>query len=97
MRERDGSGLADDKLVHAYVEEMVRFYLGEEPLLPSLASHPLDEPGVRDRLEELVVKPRGEMGGDGVVIWRDADAADAGRGSARGSSAIPRGSWLRSW
>ena len=28
-----GTGVADDKLVHAYVEEMVRFYLGEEPLL----------------------------------------------------------------
>jgi len=78
-----GSGLADDKLVHAYVEEMIRFYLGEEPLLPSLASHPLDEPGVRDRLEELVVKPRGEMGGEGVVIWRDADVATRDRERAR--------------
>ena len=91
-----GSGLADDKLVHAYVEEMVRFYLGEEPLLPSLASHALDEPGVRDRLEELVVKPRGEMGGEGVVIWRDADAATRERERAR-IERDPRGSSLRSW
>jgi uncharacterized circularly permuted ATP-grasp superfamily protein len=69
-----GSGLADDKLLHAYVEDMIRFYLAEDPLLASVRSHRLDEPGVLDRLDELVVKPRGEMGGDGVVIWRDADA-----------------------
>ena len=78
-----GSGLADDKLVHAYVEEMVRFYLDEEPLLASVASHPLDEPGVLDRLDEMVVKPRGEMGGEGVVIWRDADAETRERERAR--------------
>ena len=35
-----GAGLADDKLVHAYVEEMVRFYLGEEPLLVGAAPRP---------------------------------------------------------
>ena len=38
---------------------------------------------MRDRLEELVVKPRGEMGGEGVVIWRDADAATRERERAR--------------
>ena len=69
-----GSGLADDKLVHAYVEEMIRFYLGEEPFLRSVVTHGLDEPSVLDRLDGLVVKPRGEMGGEGVVIWRDADS-----------------------
>ncbi len=78
-----GSGLADDKLVHAYVEEMIRFYLGEEPLLSSLASYALDKPGVLDRLGELVIKPRGEMGGEGVVIWRDASAATRDRERAR--------------
>ncbi len=78
-----GSGLADDKLVHAYVEEMIRFYLGAEPLLPSIPSHGLDEPGVLDRLDEMVVKPRGEMGGEGVVIWRDADAETRKRERAR--------------
>ena len=44
-RHRLGPG-GDDKLVHAYVEEMIRFYLGEEPLLRSIGlSIPLDEPG----------------------------------------------------
>ncbi len=70
-----GCGLADDKLVHGYVEEMVRFYLGEEPLVASIPSHRLDDPETLARLGDHVVKPRGEMGGEGVVIWRDADAA----------------------
>jgi uncharacterized circularly permuted ATP-grasp superfamily protein len=72
-----GSGVADDKLVLAYVDEIVRFYLGEEPLLPSLASYDMGDPEARDeafeRPDELVFKPRGEMGGVGVVLWRDAD------------------------
>ena len=75
-----GSGVADDKLVHAYVEEMVRFYLGEEPLLESVATYDLGEPDVREevlpRLAELVVKPRGGLGGEGIVIGPHARAED---------------------
>jgi carboxylate-amine ligase len=78
-----GSGVADDKLVHAYVDELVRFYLGEEPLLPSIPSYALGDPSARaealERLDELVVKPRGEMGGEGVVLWREADEATRAR------------------
>ena len=73
-----GAGVADDKLVHAYVEEMVRFYLGEEPLLRSVAT--LD-PGVPEaleealeRLDELVLKPRARAGGAGIVIGSRASA-----------------------
>jgi uncharacterized circularly permuted ATP-grasp superfamily protein len=72
-----GSGVADDKLVHAYVDAMVRFYLDEEPLLPSVPSYDLGDEAVRadarERLDELVIKPRGEMGGEGVVLWGSAD------------------------
>ena len=39
-----GTGVADDKLAHAYVEEMIRFYLGEEPVLPSVPTYDLGEP-----------------------------------------------------
>jgi len=66
-----GTGVADDKLVHPYVDDLVRFFLDEEALLPSVRSQPASE--VAD-LDEFVVKPRGEMGGEDVVIWRDADA-----------------------
>jgi uncharacterized circularly permuted ATP-grasp superfamily protein len=67
-----GTGLADDKLAHAYVESMVRFYLGEEPLLRSVPSYDLSDPEARaaamSRLDELVVKPRDGFGGHGVTI-----------------------------
>jgi uncharacterized circularly permuted ATP-grasp superfamily protein len=81
-----GSGVADDKLVHAHVDELVRFYLGEEPLLPSVPSYDLGDKAARaeafDRLDELVLKPRGEMGGVGVVLWRDADERERERALA---------------
>ncbi|HEU5253287.1 MAG TPA: circularly permuted type 2 ATP-grasp protein [Solirubrobacterales bacterium] len=67
-----GTGLADDKLAHAYVERMIEFYLGEAPLLRSVPSFDLTESGDREaameRLEELVIKPRGGFGGHGVTI-----------------------------
>ena len=67
-----GSGVADDKLVHAYVEAIVRFYLDEEPLLRSVRTYDLGEPDQRSealgRLGELVVKPRDGYGGEGVVL-----------------------------
>jgi uncharacterized circularly permuted ATP-grasp superfamily protein len=67
-----GAGVADDKLVHPYVDDLVRYYLDEEALLPSVRSRPAAE---LDDLDGFVVKPRGEMGGEDVVIWHDADAA----------------------
>jgi carboxylate-amine ligase len=57
-----GSGVADDKLVHAYVEEMVRFYLGEEPLLGCVPTYDPCEPSVRSdilaRIDELIEQGR---------------------------------------
>ncbi|HEX6780803.1 MAG TPA: circularly permuted type 2 ATP-grasp protein [Solirubrobacterales bacterium] len=67
-----GTGLGDDKLTHAYVERMIGFYLGEEPLLRSVPSFDLTEESGREaameRLDELVIKPRGGFGGHGVTI-----------------------------
>lgn len=67
-----GTGLADDKLAHAYVERMVEFYLGEKPLLRSVPSFDLSEESAREaameRLGELVIKPRAGFGGHGVTI-----------------------------
>jgi uncharacterized circularly permuted ATP-grasp superfamily protein len=75
-----GSGVADDKLAHAYVEAMIGFYLGEEPLLASVATHDLAEPEAREaaleRLGEMVVKPRGGLGGGGVRVLSAADRAE---------------------
>jgi uncharacterized circularly permuted ATP-grasp superfamily protein len=78
-----GTGVADDKVVHAYVEEMVRFYLGEEPILRSVGTYDLGDKGARsealDRLDELVVKPRGGYGGRGVVVGPHAEPAERER------------------
>jgi uncharacterized circularly permuted ATP-grasp superfamily protein len=81
-----GTGVADDKLVHGYVEEMVRFYLGEAPLLESVAT--LD-PRYGDVLDLIlgdlpghVVKPRFGHGGKGVVVCAHADDATLERLSA---------------
>jgi uncharacterized circularly permuted ATP-grasp superfamily protein len=75
-----GIGVGDDKLVHAYVEDMVRYYLGEEPLLPSVRTYDLGRPEVLeealDRFEELVIKPRAAYGGIGVVICPHASRED---------------------
>jgi uncharacterized circularly permuted ATP-grasp superfamily protein len=75
-----GTGVADDKLVHAYVDGMIRFYLREEPLLPSVHTYDLADPAclqeVLDRLDELVIKPRTGHGGEGVVVGPHAKVAD---------------------
>jgi uncharacterized circularly permuted ATP-grasp superfamily protein len=75
-----GSGVGDDKLAHAYVEDMVRYYLGEDPLLPSVRTYDLGRPEVLeealDRFDELVIKPRSLYGGEGVVIASHAARED---------------------
>jgi uncharacterized circularly permuted ATP-grasp superfamily protein len=67
-----GTGVADDKAIYHYVPEMIRFYLGEEPILSNVRTYLLSDPEqlehVLGRLSELVVKPTGESGGKGVFI-----------------------------
>jgi uncharacterized circularly permuted ATP-grasp superfamily protein len=78
-----GIGVGDDKLAHAYVEDMIRYYLGEEPLVGSVRTYDLGRPEVLeealDRFGELVIKPRAGYGGAGVVICPHAEAADVAR------------------
>jgi uncharacterized circularly permuted ATP-grasp superfamily protein len=78
-----GAGVADDKLTHAYVEDLIRFHLGEEPLLPSVRTFDLNDPQAReealDRIDELVVKPRASFGGHGIVICAHATRDDVER------------------
>jgi len=67
-----GTGIADDKRTHAYVEDLVRFFCGEAPVLPSVPTLDLAAPSARaaalTRLDELVFKPRAGAGGHGVVL-----------------------------
>ena len=78
-----GTGVADDKAIHAYVETMISFYLGEEPLLRSVRTHDLGDPEHRRRaleqIERLVIKPRFGQGGDGVVICAHASDEDVAK------------------
>lgn len=91
-----GTGVADDKSVYAYVGDLIRHLLGEEPILPSVRTWRLDDPGileeVLDRLEELVVKPRDGAGGAGVVVGPVADAAELQR--ARSALRDDPGRWI---
>ena len=67
-----GTGVADDKVVYAYVPEMIRYYLGEEPLIPNVPTYLCSEPDtlkyVLEHLPELVVKPANESGGYGMIV-----------------------------
>ncbi|HYR97000.1 MAG TPA: circularly permuted type 2 ATP-grasp protein [Candidatus Binatus sp.] len=67
-----GTGIADDKAVFAYTPAIIRYYLGEEPILPIVETHLLRDPDVRRTilrdLDRYVVKPTGASGGYGVVI-----------------------------
>ncbi len=67
-----GTGVADDKAVYAYMPRIIKYYLGEDPILENVPTHICREPdGLQytlDNLESLVVKPVGESGGYGVVI-----------------------------
>lgn len=67
-----GSGVADDKVVYAYVPKMIEYYLGEKPILNNvktyLCSDPDDCAYVLDNLDKLVVKPANESGGYGILV-----------------------------
>ena len=75
-----GTGVADDKSVYAYVPDMIRYYLGEEPILANVETHLCRRPeGLEytlDNLENLVVKRVGESGGYGMLIGPHATPAE---------------------
>ena len=75
-----GTGLADDKSVYPYVPEMIRFYLGEEPILQNvptwLCRKEDDLRYVLDHLDELVVKEVHGAGGYGMLIGPSASRAE---------------------
>ena len=67
-----GTGVADDKVIYSFVPEMIRYYLGEEPLLPNVPTYLCSEPKqleyVLEHLGELVVKAANESGGYGMLV-----------------------------
>ena len=75
-----GTGVADDKSIYPYVPDMIRFYLGEEPLLSNVPTYILRKPEDRDyvlaHLNELVVKEVHGAGGYGMLIGPAATRAE---------------------
>jgi uncharacterized circularly permuted ATP-grasp superfamily protein len=74
-----GNGLADDKFVHSCIEDCIRFYLGEEPLVRSVPTLTTDGRPTIGELRRLVIKPRHGHGGIGVVIGAHAETDDLDR------------------
>jgi uncharacterized circularly permuted ATP-grasp superfamily protein len=74
-----GNGLADDKLVHSCVEDCIRFYLDEEPLVRSVPTHATNGRPAIGELRQLVIKPRHGHGGIGVVIGAHAETEELDR------------------
>jgi len=75
-----GTGVADDKAVYSYVPDLVRYYLGEEPILRNVPTWRCDRPDdlahVLDNIADLVVKPANEAGGKDLLIGPHATAAE---------------------
>lgn len=82
-----GTGAADDKAVYPYVEDMVRFYLGEEAILKNVKTYICDRESDRkyvlDHLPELVVKAVNESGGYGMLMGPSSTAAQRAEFAAK--------------
>ncbi len=67
-----GAGVADDKVVYAYVPEIIRYYLNEDPIIKNVETFLCDDPEQRayvlENLDKLVVKPANESGGYGMLV-----------------------------
>ncbi len=71
-----GAGVADDKVVYAWVPDLIRYYLGEEPLIANVPTYRTmyadERKFVIDNIGDLVVKPANESGGYGILIGNRA-------------------------
>ena len=83
MANAPGTGIADDKVIYAYVPDIIKYYTGEEPILPNvptyICSDPEDRSYVLDNLDKLVVKAANESGGYGMLIGPHATREERAR------------------
>jgi len=89
-----GAGVADDKAIYAYVPTIIKYYLGEDEILPNVKTYVADDPAQRayilEHLDLLVVKAVNESGGHGMLIGPHAAQQDRDEYAAR-IRADPRG------
>jgi len=75
-----GTGVADDKAIYAFVPQIIRYYLGEDAILPNIETYLCYEPKQRDHvlanLDSMVVKAVGESGGYGMLVGPHSTAAE---------------------
>jgi len=75
-----GTGIADDKVVYAFVPKMIKYYLGEEAILPNVPTYlcwlDSDRKYVLDNLDKLVVKAANESGGYGMLVGPHASESE---------------------
>ncbi|HEY9747220.1 MAG TPA: circularly permuted type 2 ATP-grasp protein, partial [Allocoleopsis sp.] len=75
-----GTGVADDKVIYAYVPQIIRYYLGEDPILANVPTYlcwePQQQSHVLANLDKLVVKAANESGGYGMLIGSQASPAE---------------------
>jgi uncharacterized circularly permuted ATP-grasp superfamily protein len=75
-----GNGVADDKAVYAYVPDMIRYYLNEEPILPNVPTYQLSDPEVRryvfDNIHKMVIKRTDQSGGYGMIMGNKISETD---------------------
>ncbi len=73
-----GTGVADDKVIYAYVPDMIRYYLNEDQIIPNVPTYLCWEPDqltyVLDHLDQLVVKSANESGGYGMLVGTQSTA-----------------------
>jgi uncharacterized circularly permuted ATP-grasp superfamily protein len=71
-----GAGVADDKVVYAFVPEMIKYYLDQDAILPNVPTfkciEKLERQHVIDNIDKMVVKPANESGGYGMLIGPQA-------------------------
>jgi uncharacterized circularly permuted ATP-grasp superfamily protein len=71
-----GNGVADDKAIYAYVPDMIRYYLSEEPILKTVPTYQMADEDHRkmifERMEQIVIKKTNESGGYGMLIGNTA-------------------------
>jgi uncharacterized circularly permuted ATP-grasp superfamily protein len=75
-----GNGIADDKVMYAYVPDMIKYYAGEEPIIPNVPTYLCwrddDRRYVLEHLDALVVKAANEAGGYGMLVGPHATSAE---------------------
>ena len=78
-----GTGIADDKVVYAYVPDVIKYYMSEDPIIPNVPTYVCWDDAQRDHvlanIDKLVVKPANESGGYGLVIGPRASADEHAR------------------